>query len=121
MNTITTNCTYSDPVRYDNTAPTLPTHSFSFKNSVCEISETATSTGSSIILNAYNPTTTIASSSDIKIYGSMSAGEIVISLLLFILIWIKLLEMLARGLSNIKTKKTFLSYSGGDVEIRDDI
>jgi len=120
MNTITTSCTYSNPVRYDGLAPTLPTHDFYFKNSVCDVSETATSSPSNTVLNAYNPTTTISSSTDIAIYGSMSAGEILISLFLFVIIWILLLKSMVAGLKNLKTKKRYLGYNGGDVEIRDD-
>jgi hypothetical protein len=120
MNTITTGCTYSNPVRYDGLAPTLPTHDFYFKNSVCTVSETATSTAGAVTFNGYNPTTTIASSSDIQIYGSISAGELLVSLFLFLLLWIKLIELIAGGLDKLKTKKKFLGYNGGDVEIRDD-
>lgn len=119
MATITTNCTYSNPVRYDNTAPTLPTHAFYFRTSVCT-DDVATST-QNIVLNAYNPTTTIATSTDIKVYGSISAGELLISLFLFIAIFIKLMEYVARGLNKIVTKKKFLGYSNSDVEIREDL
>lgn len=68
----------------------------------------------------YNPTTTISTSSDITIYGSMSAGEVIISLILFLILWVKLVEYLIKGLSNFRTKKRFLGYHGGDVEIRED-
>lgn len=116
--TETTNCNFSNPISYDNTAPTLKTHAFYFKTTVCTINDGLAT--SSITLNAYNPTTTIASSSNIAIYGSMSAGEVLIALFLFMLLWLKLMELVARGLSVLKTKKTFLGYSGGDVEIRED-
>ncbi len=117
----TENCTFSNPVRYDNTPPTLPTHVFEFRTKSCTFTSTGTTTGTTnITLNAYNPTTTIASSTDVKIYGSISAGELLISLFLFILIWIKLLSFIPRALSNINTKKKFLGYNGGDVEIRED-
>jgi len=68
----------------------------------------------------YNPTANIASSSDIQVYGSISAGEIMVSLFLFLLLWVKLVEVLAKGLDKLKTKKTFISYQNGDVEVRDD-
>lgn len=117
--TVSTNCVYSDPVRYDGSTPTLPTHHFYFKNSVCTESDNATST---ILSNVgYNPTTTISSTTDIAIYGSMSAGEILIALFLFILIWIKLLSFIPAALDRVKTKRKFLGYNGGDVEVRDDI
>lgn len=69
----------------------------------------------------YNPSTNISSSSDIVLYGSFSAGEILISFLIICLIALKMCKYLASALSNIQTKKRFLSYSGGDVEIRDDL
>ena len=62
-----------------------------------------------------------ATTSDIVVLGSFSAGEIVISFLLLSLILLKLASSLASALSNIKTKKTFLQYGGGDVEIRNDL
>lgn len=119
MATITTNCTFSNPVRYDNATPTLPTHAFYFKTTVC--TDNVATSSQNIVLNAYNPTTTIATSTDIKIYGSFSAGEILISLLLFIAIFIKLMEYVAKGLNKIVTKKKFLGYSNSDVEIREDL
>ena len=69
----------------------------------------------------YNPTTTIASSTSIQVYGSMTAGEVLIILLLFLIIVLKLTEYMAKALSIIKTKKRFLGYGGGDVEIREDL
>lgn len=70
---------------------------------------------------SYEPKTTIASSTDIQVYGSLSAGEILISLLLFLMIVISVLKGTINMLERIKTKKTFLAYRGGDVEIRDDL
>jgi len=119
MATITTNCTFSNPKSYDNTEPTLKTHAFYWGTTVC--TDNAATSTQNFIFQGYNPTTTIASSTDIKIYASFSAGEIMISLLLFLLIFIKLVEFIAKGLSNIKTKKKFVGYQGGDVEIREDI
>ena len=120
MATITTNCIYSDPVNKDGDFPALPTHHFFFENSECEQTITGVATSTPEIFTGYNPTTTISTSSDITIYGSFSAGEIMISLLLLLIILLKLLEFMAKALSNFKTKKTFLQYGGGDVEIRED-
>jgi hypothetical protein len=123
MAQVTTECIYSQPVRYDNTVPTLPTHAFYFKKSVCNVSNNSTTTPTTttnITLNSYNPTTTISSSSDIAIYGAISAGEIVISLFLFLIICFLLITKMISGLNMIKTKKQFLGYNGGDVEVRDD-
>jgi len=69
----------------------------------------------------YNPNTEISSSSDIQILGVFSAGEILIAFLLLCLILLSLIKGLASALSNIKTKKKYLSYGGGDVEVRDDL
>lgn len=115
-----TNCTYSDPIRYDGVAPTLPTHAFYFRTMNCTNASSSQPITISNMSIGYNPTTTISSSTSITVYGSLSAGEIMISLMLFLLIWIKLVELIAKGLSNIKTKKKFIAYSGGEVEIRDD-
>lgn len=77
--------------------------------------------GSTSNQGVYNPTTNISTSSDIQIYGSFSAGEILIAFLLICMIVLTLIKFIASALSNIKTKKTYLSYGGGDVEIRDDL
>jgi len=71
--------------------------------------------------STYNSTTNIASSDDIQLYGSFTAGEIVISFFILCLIVISLARLLVLSLSNIKTKKTYLQYGGGDVEIRNDL
>jgi len=77
--------------------------------------------GSTSQQNVYNPNTEISTSSDITIYGSFSAGEILIAFLLLCMIVLSLIKGIAGALSHIKTKKTYLSYSGGDVEVRDDL
>ena len=62
-----------------------------------------------------------ASTTNLYVLANFSAGEIVISFLIFCLILLKLASLLASALSSIKTKKTFLQYGGGDVEIRTDL
>ncbi len=126
MLTRVTNCTFSNPVRFDNTVPTLPTHVFEFRNSTCVVTEsgvisTTSPTSTQLAAVGYNPTTTISSSTSIQIYGAFSAGEILISFLLICIITMKIMEFIAAALSNIKTKKTYMAYGGGDVEIREDL
>jgi len=65
----------------------------------------------------YNPTANIASSSDVQVFGSISAGEIVIVAVLMIGLLLKCMELLARGISSIKINRDFLGYSGGDVPV----
>lgn len=65
--------------------------------------------------------TSIATSSDIVILTQFSAGEVLIAFLLFIQVLLQLLTMTLRALDRVKTKKSYLGYSGGDVEVRDDI
>lgn len=69
----------------------------------------------------YEPNYTIATSTDINIYGSMSAGEIMITLLLLFLIVIELFKTLAQSISNVNTKRKYIAYSNADVEIREDL
>lgn len=71
--------------------------------------------------STYNPPTEISTSSDVIIYGSMSAGEVLISFFLFIIIMVLATKTIAQGLSKVKTGKTFLQYNGGDVEMRNDL
>lgn len=78
-------------------------------------------TGTTTSELGYNPSTNIASSSDIQVYGSFSAGEILIAFLLLCMILLSLIKGIAGALSHIQTKKKYLGYSGGDVERRDDL
>lgn len=66
---------------------------------------------------SFNPPNNITASSSISVYGYMSAGEMMISALLFGIIFIKIAELIARGLNKIDTKKTFIAYQNSDVEI----
>lgn len=77
--------------------------------------------GSTSNQNVYNPSTEIGTTSDIHIYGSFSAGEIMISFLLMCIIVLSLIKGIAGALSIIQTKKRYLGYSGGDVERREDL
>jgi len=81
----------------------------------------STNLSSNYATTTYNPSTVISSSTDIQLYGSFSAGEIIISFLLLCLILLTLIKLLVSALSNITTKKTYLQYGGGDVEIRKDL
>ncbi len=106
-------CTFSDPKYVDGSLPSSP-YNYSFQWQFYK--ETCTYNGA-----IYAPSTTTASSTDIQVYASLTAGEVLMALMMFVLIVIELGKMIAHGLNKIKTKKTFLSYSGGDVEIRNDL
>lgn len=68
----------------------------------------------------YNPTSTISSSTDVKIYGSISAGELIISSILLIFVMFYLFELTAKTLKEITTHRKYLQYNGGDVPINKD-
>jgi hypothetical protein len=111
---IETICVFSDPVRYDLTEPNNYNQNFQFAHSVCEtITDDQSTTTPAFI--GYNPTTTISSSSDILVYGSITAGEIIIATLLILAIFIMLANILIKGLSGITTHREYLNYSGGEV------
>jgi len=103
------NCIFSNPID-------LGTGDFEYSEMNCTGSTTAPT---STIAVGYNPTTTISSSTAIQVYGSFSAGEIMITVLLFALFLIELIKMLARALDRVKTKKTFLGYTNAEVEVKD--
>lgn len=103
-------CQFTDPKRWDGTTPDNYGHQWQF------MGETCTYNGA-----IYAPGTTTASSTDIQLYASFTAGEVLTILLMFILIVIELAKMLARALDKIKTKKKYLGYHGGDVEVRDEL
>lgn len=77
-------------------------------------------TGTSTInIQAYNPTSTIATTTDIKIYGAMSAGEVLIATLLFCMIIFMVTATFIKALDRIKTKKKYIAYKHNEVEITD--
>lgn len=63
----------------------------------------------------YNPRTDIASSTDVQFYGSISAGEFIISIILMIGLLFYLMNLLARAIGGIATNRKLLQYHGGDV------
>lgn len=65
--------------------------------------------------------TPIATSSDIVVLPTMSAGEVLVAFLLFCTIMIELTRLVLASLDRVALKKSYLGYSGGDVEIRNDI
>lgn len=69
----------------------------------------------------YAPTTSIASSTNIQVYGSLTAGEILMLVMMFVLIVIELMKMLARSLDRIKTKKQYMGYTNAEVEIKEEL
>lgn len=82
------------------------------------MSEATTTVASSSV--GYNPPTDIASSSDVQFYGSISAGEFIISIFILIGLVLYLMNLLSQALSGIRTERKFMRYSGGDVPIDHD-
>ena len=103
-------CTFTEPILYNGSTPANTGQNWQFKNEICTYSG-----------SVYAPGTTTATSTDIQMYASFTAGEVFMAMLMFVLIVIELGKMLARALDRVKTKKKFLSYSGGDVEVRQDL
>lgn len=101
-------CVFSRPVTYENATPTTKTESWQYKEETCTYNS-----------EVYAPTTTIATSTDIKVYASLTAGEVLMALMMFILIVVEMIKMMFRALDRIKTKKKFLGYSSAEVEIKD--
>lgn len=110
--TVQYNCTFSDPLRYDGT---IPSGNNKYQEQWQFYKESCTyNTG------VYAPSTTIASSTDIQMYGSFTAGELVMSFLMLALIVIELGKIIAHGLSKINTKRIFIRYKDSDTEITHD-
>lgn len=63
----------------------------------------------------------IGTSTDILILPTMTAGEVLIAFLLLALIIIKLTQAQISALRGVNLRKKHLAYSGGDVEIREDV
>lgn len=95
---------YECDYHYDGTASTT---AGTLASSTCSISTTTPPT--------------IATTSDIVILPTITAGEVLISFLLFCLIVVVLTKYMISALNRVKTRKQYLGYAGGDVEMRDDI
>lgn len=78
-----------------------------------DLSVTATST--------YNPNLGISSTSDISLYGSMSAGDILIAFLLLMQLFLIILYLLIKSIFGVTTSKKYIQYSNGDVPINKDL
>lgn len=102
-------CKFTDPKRWDGTTPDNYGHQWQYAG------ETCTYNGS-----MYSPGTTTATTSDIQLYASFTAGEVLMTALMFILIVIELFKMLTRALDKIKTKKKFIGYTNAEVEIKEE-
>jgi len=107
-------CEFSDPLTFDGTIPDDKQDSWNFYKETCTY--TSSTTG-----NVYAPPTEISSSTDIQVYGSFTAGELVMSFLMFALIVIELGKIIAHGLAKINTKRMFIRYRDADTEITNDI
>jgi len=103
-------CTFTEPRRWDGSVPDNYGHQWQY------MGETCTYNGA-----IYAPGTTTATSTDIQMYASFTAGEVLMTMLMFILIVIELMKMLSRALDRVKTKKKFLGYSTSEVEIKEEL
>ena len=73
------------------------------------------------IPSVYNVSDEVATSTDVYLYSTFTAGETLIALFIFLLIVIEIVKGITSGIMRIKTGKTILAYNGGDVEIRHDL
>jgi len=103
-------CEFSTPRLFDGTIPTNPGQQWQFMNETCTYTN-----------SIYAPTTTIASSTDIQVYASFTAGEVLMALFMFIMIAIELFKMLTRSLDRIKTKRNYMGYTNSEVEIKEEL
>jgi hypothetical protein len=110
MNTqVSYTCQFEDPRLYDGNIPSNSGQQWQFMKETCTYSS-----------GMYAPTTSISSSTNIALYGSITAGELLIIVFTFILIVIELTKMLLKALDRIRTKKKFINYSTSEVEIKDE-
>jgi len=68
----------------------------------------------------YNPDGDISTTSDVQVYGAISAGELIIASILLMGIVFFAMSTIARALSGIKLNRKFIKYQGGDVPIDHD-
>lgn len=108
-------CSYANAVDID---PDPITFQYAFSSSTCaiegnvELASSSSSTSSS----------EITSSSSIAVIGTMTAGDLMVSFLIFCAIVLYLGNMIAQGLSGFNTKKKYINYSkGSEVEITENM
>jgi len=109
LNTVSYTCKFEEPRRYDGSVPDNFGHQWQFMKETCTYNS-----------GVYAPTTTIASSTDIQVYGSFTAGELVMAFLMFSLIVIELGKIIANGLEKINTKRKYIRFQNNDTEISED-
>jgi len=102
-------CTFANPRLYDGSIPVNPGQQWQYINETCVYNN-----------EMYAPTTTISSSTSIQFYGSFTAGELVVGVLMLIMLLLELAKSIASALSKVNTEREFLSYQKGEVEIRKD-
>lgn len=67
----------------------------------------------------YNPPTQVSSTSDVVFYGSFTSGELMISFLLVLQVFLMIVFAMLKSLRAINTKKKYIEYSNGDVPINE--
>ena len=84
---------------------------------IASSTEIASSTCS---LSTTSPST-IATTSDIIIVPTMTAGEVLIAWFLFLIVMLMLAQFVFKALDRVRIKRKVIGYSNGDVEVREDV
>lgn len=95
----------------------MPNVNFAFSRSECvTVSDFTIPTTT---FQGFAPTTTISTSSDVQIYGYMSAGEVLIASLLLMIIALTIFENIAKFISGIVVNRKVMKYEKANVPIDD--
>jgi len=104
----------------NNTAGFLPQHTWNYASTTCVYTGALDVQSSSSVSTSTGTSSSITSSSSISFLASISAGDLMISFMLFCWFTAWMGSMIAKGLSRVNTKKKYMAYSQGtEVEMID--
>lgn len=122
MNPVVTSsiCSFSNPRSADGSVPSTQNASFQFASSTC-IFTASTSTATGTVQTVKLATSTGATSTQFGLVPTVTGGDLVIIALLTLLLFQFLTTWIIYSFRSIRTKKRYMQYNGGDVEVRDDL
>jgi len=129
--TLVANCSHSNPMYKpssggafqnldNNSSGFLPTHTWNYASTTCIYTGVVDVYSSSSVSTSSGTSSPITSSSSISFLASISAGDLLVSFMLFCWFTAWLASMIAKALSRVNTKKKYMAYSQGtEVEMID--
>lgn len=119
--TASSTCTHLNPVDID---PSILSSDFEYRDQRCTYELFLKSSTTTIPVSFQTPTTTstttVSTSSQFYVNPVFTGGDIIIIFFALIFLFFMITQAVIKSIDRIKTKKTYMGYTGGDVEIRED-